>query len=607
MHKEITEQFEELGIEPSSEILDKCVEICLTHGLSDPVEFVEQWVAYSISNLNGAEPTIPFLIEFERKELANIKKELKSKPKTVKSELNSYCKDSSEALVDFYNVNPIALYSDVNINDNTNEQTTACNEDDKTFVNNDICVTPKAIKTIIPRTPLSQNQEYKFSPASYSPVCGTPRTSILNSGKIVYTFGHSNLINETTWSAKKAITIKIKNLSQYEGEPLSNNSKFLFDNILDKINLFADNIFERGKELCKKHFGPNTIDYDLQHPDILNSDTFNTIGTIVCEHEGVLDKNSTFLVGSDDMRLRKVHLNFNKAKPFGIFPGQTVLVSGTNPHGDALMVEEFFVERNLQLPEIPKVDEPINFVFACGPYTNSSDLVYEPLTNLIAYCKENKPHVLILVGPFMDTDHSMMNGTVIAESFESYYLKIITGIIEEMENDITICIIASNRDANADMVYPTPPINLRRNFSNVHMLPDPCIVDVNGIQIGLTATDIFEHLLNNELILSAGDKVKRIVNYLFHQGSFYPLNPPADGVCFDSGLASKFARIEKVPHVLVLPSSHKQFIRDVNGCLVINPGRLAPVDIGTFGRIVIHSTEKKEKPIEYMACQIRRV
>uniref|UniRef100_A0A8W7PEF0 DNA polymerase alpha subunit B N-terminal domain-containing protein n=1 Tax=Anopheles coluzzii TaxID=1518534 RepID=A0A8W7PEF0_ANOCL len=64
----IREQFDELGIEPSDEVVNKCIEICINNDITDPVEFVEQWMAYSVSKLSGAEPTVAYLNEMEAHE-----------------------------------------------------------------------------------------------------------------------------------------------------------------------------------------------------------------------------------------------------------------------------------------------------------------------------------------------------------------------------------------------------------------------------------------------------------------------------------------------------------------------------------------------------------
>ena len=39
---------------------------------------------------------------------------------------------------------------------------------------------------------------------------------------------------------------------------------------------------------------------------------------------------------------------------------------------------------------------------AAGPFTQANDLLYEPLLDLLELCKRDKPHVLILMGPFLD-------------------------------------------------------------------------------------------------------------------------------------------------------------------------------------------------------------
>lgn len=62
-------------------------------------------------------------------------------------------------------------------------------------------------------------------------------------------------------------------------------------------------------------------------------------------------------------------------------------------------------------------------------------------------------------------------------------------------------------------------------------------------------------------ISGVADKIKRCVNYMFHQKSFYPLNPPSLDVFLDSELAAKYAQLNQVPNMLIVPSETKQFIR----------------------------------------------
>ncbi|XP_067621467.1 DNA polymerase alpha subunit B-like [Eurosta solidaginis] len=64
---ELKAQFEEMGVEVTEDVITKSLELCVSYRIGDAAEFVEQWWAFSIANLNGAEPTVETLAEFKRK------------------------------------------------------------------------------------------------------------------------------------------------------------------------------------------------------------------------------------------------------------------------------------------------------------------------------------------------------------------------------------------------------------------------------------------------------------------------------------------------------------------------------------------------------------
>ncbi|XP_037812195.1 DNA polymerase alpha subunit B [Lucilia sericata] len=623
MDAELKQQFDDMGIEPPQEVVDKSVELCITYHIDDASEFVEQWMAFSISHLHGAEPSIEHLNEFERKVFqAKREKELMAASKKKGNKLPSALANLTHLNdIASSNSNPLAMYGveDDMMDDYMPDMisagvgsSTTLDESEAVPSTPSIYHTPKA-KSALSRTPARHNDAL-FSPASYSPI-GTPRTHTAapGSGKVVYTFGNPTLISNTQWSLVTKPKIHVKQLLQHNGECLGMNSngRYMFDCLREKAEIAGDRVFNIGRSLCQKVFGEDAEDYALAQVDVHSQDTIKTIGTIFSDYDGPLDPSSTLLVGSDEMSCRTVRLNFSKTKSVGVFPGQVVMVSGMNPKGDIFMVEELFTEQNLKPPTPPSIVEQLSFVIAAGPYTQDDDLVYDPLQDLVMYLKEHRPNVLILCGPFMEAEHKLISDNItLAETFEIFFEKMITGIVEAVGGDTTILVVSSHRDANADCVYPTMPISLKKTFPNVHMLPDPSIVDLNGLTIGMTSTDIVDHILYNELQINAGDKVKRVVNYLLHQKSFYPLSPPKeDEMCFDSYLASKFTNIDQIPNILILPSSQKCFLRVVNGCLAINPGRLADNNGGTFARFIINPpTPKEEQNIyNFVGCQVRKV
>lgn len=100
---------------------------------------------------------------------------------------------------------------------------------------------------------------------------------------------------------------------------------------------------------------------------------------------------------------------------------------------------------------------------------------------------------------------------------------------------------------------------------------------------------------------SGSDKVKRHVRHLFHQKSFYPISPAHLDVNLDVGLLSKFGRIKTIPNVMVLPSKGKPFVRLIDGCLALNPGRSNP----SYARLIVNPKPSKESNVmEFVSCQV---
>lgn len=67
-----------------------------------------------------------------------------------------------------------------------------------------------------------------------------------------------------------------------------------------------------------------------------------------------------------------------------------------------------------------------------------------------------------------------------------------------------IVLVPSNRDVHHDAVFPTPEfmININKlgpNVINLHCMPDPCIINVDGLHIGITSVDALRHLGQKEV------------------------------------------------------------------------------------------------------------
>lgn len=63
----------------------------------------------------------------------------------------------------------------------------------------------------------------------------------------------------------------------------------------------------------------------------------------------------------------------------------------------------------------------MSIVAAVGPFTTTEDNSYAPLTELLDYCAQHQPDVLLLMGPFVDSEHPAAQDGSLEDSFEDLF------------------------------------------------------------------------------------------------------------------------------------------------------------------------------------------
>lgn len=253
-------------------------------------------------------------------------------------------------------------------------------------------------------------------------------------GKVVYTFGTSQLIKSINWTNNSKQTITFERLSEH----FHADQNYMYDNLLQKTSIAADRIFDIGEEICNKLIKdrPDVYDKDLLHQvfkvDDPTQSVIKSVGRICSDSDCQLDLHSTLLINADEMSLKPYRLHFDRMQSFGLFPGQTVFVQGLNPRADSFYVDEIISDRDLTFADSPKVTENLNMIVASGPFTSQKDLNYEPLNELLAYCKQHKPDVLIMIGPFIDADHPLIANGSMKMSFEAYFETLIVSLVNSI-------------------------------------------------------------------------------------------------------------------------------------------------------------------------------
>lgn len=400
--------------------------------------------------------------------------------------------------------------------------------------------------------------------------------------------------------------------------------RFMYDRIEDRFNALENRIKKRATALVASGLYEEPVD-----PTVATQKSIFTVGMICCDGEGHLNEKSTLLQSSvEHSGGQRVRLELQKLNQFSVFPGQVVGVEGHNPSGHCLIASKLVdsvplsatadvslppakkqaLDQEIQSIDLSPTQAELSVIIASGPFTTVDNLLFEPLTELLAYATRKLPQVLILLGPFVDSEHPEIKKGTMDRSFDEIFhmevMRRLQDYTEYMGSDTRVILVPSIRDANHDFVFPQPafdihPPDLKHQITS---LTNPGIFEANQVKISCCTVDILKHLSGEEMSRNPtdgtpSDRMSRLANHVLCQQSFYPLYPPAEGIPLDFSLGAEALHISSIPHILILPSDMKHFVKVLSfgegregeeqaKCICVNPGRLAKGEGGgTFAEL----------------------
>ncbi|XP_057634453.1 DNA polymerase alpha subunit B [Chionomys nivalis] len=473
-----------------------------------------------------------------------------------------------------------------------------------------------------PETPLvkrsvsTRSPHQLLSPSSFSP-SATPSqkySSRTNRGEVVTTFGSAQGVSWSGRGGSGSVSLKVIG----DPEPLTSSYKSMFQKLSDIREVLTCKIEELGSEL-KEHYKIEAFTPLLepaQEPVIL-------LGQIGCDSNGKLNSKSVILEGDREHSSgTQIPVDLSDLKEYSLFPGQVVIMEGFNTTGRRLTATKLY--EGVPLPFYQPTEEDGDFeqtmvLVACGPYTTSDSITYEPLLDLITIINHDRPDVCILFGPFLDAKHEQVENCRLTSPFEDVFKQCLRTVIEGTRSSGShLVFVPSLRDVHHEPVYPQPPFTFselpREDKKRVQFVSEPCSLSINGVMFGLTSTDLLFHIGAEEICSSSGtsDRFSRILKHILTQRSYYPLYPPHEDMAIDYENFYTYAQLLVTPDVFIVPSELRYFVKDILGCVCMNPGRLTKGQVGgTFGRLYLRrqpgATDTKGRQGLSVAAQVVRI
>ncbi|WKY02187.1 hypothetical protein Q1695_015867 [Nippostrongylus brasiliensis] len=314
----------------------------------------------------------------------------------------------------------------------------------------------------------------------------------------------------------------------------------------------------------------------------------------------------------DDEGGSVIKLDLSALPEVSVFPGQLVALQGSFEGGERFVASRQFFPKPMPLSpfEGSSIDENLRVWVASGPFTTSENCSYEPLCDLLEMVSREQPHVLVLMGPFVESKNAFMQRPEFPETYENVLNLLMKNIAKSLEGCRTELIVqpAPFRDACSDPIFPTPPFQfssevLKKMGRRLHCAPEPCVVRINGVEMAFTTSEIVVHLSKNEWHRSADqenrDRMTRLNAHLLDQRSLYPLLPPSVPSSLEELI--KVCSLRTAPHVIVSSSVLAASIKNINSTIVANPGITARGGSGTFLRCEF-STSVAQDASNLAAC-----
>ncbi|CAD7957515.1 unnamed protein product [Amoebophrya sp. A120] len=283
----------------------------------------------------------------------------------------------------------------------------------------------------------------------------------------------------------------------------------------------------------------------------------SVVGRILCDEEATssttaaskLNESSLLLEGSrSESNGQRMYFLTQDCDRVSTFPGQIVYAVGRGEK-ERLHANRFIGGVPVPARELPTSNSaapPVHILCASGPFSKRSELNYSCLRSVLQYALAAKPQMVILMGPFLDCNNTVVReGGVMGEEgqedldpvdlTESFLLPILEDATAKLkESGCELVIVPSPDEATFLFATPQPPYPsfflsegwFRLQELGAHLVPNPCFLRINNsFTISCTTQDPLSPLVRSLLTRpepESGGKLEEVMRHLLRQRSWFP-------------------------------------------------------------------------------------
>eukprot|EP01068_Selenidium_serpulae_P001664 Selendium_serpulae@DN1808_c0_g1_i1.p1 len=347
------------------------------------------------------------------------------------------------------------------------------------------------------------------------------------------------------------------------------------------------------------------------------------VGRVGCDAEGKINSASLTLEGSRQTGGRLVQLYLSALPCFFLYPGQIVAAVGVfladPPAGNAPGVPASY-RLDSRPPEPPPSPgpgaaiaprfngHPVHTMVAAGPFSPPDSLSLENLDALLQQAKANKPHVLILLGPFVDKRNELIKcGDLLVRdeasklrylSYDELYSAISVKITTFCHSSPTtsVVLVPGIGDVCHPFALPQPPLPwaLLKPSSggdgdgaaepvhpkNFRLASNPASLSLNSVKVDVASFEPLAAFSNMTRKGAMAPLAETFLNQIFAQRTWLPTTSHGLPVDPSRRAALHWLPGTPLPDVLLFASDWTDdksagLVKEAgNGRVCVNPGRI---------------------------------